>query len=516
MGTHKQFTTPQAASSAINVSSLPPNSTSSTSSKHHLTTPTPLSPFTPKRRALRCSIQSDCNCDSDDNDDDSECDNNNSESDDEEDCEAPSKAQMEERKSKKWLSKAVALCQDLFPSIKPGSLSVQYLASGSYNIIFSISMVQDDQLIEYVLRIPEGNYEDMHSTAGIHEYLDQSTDLKVPKVIAWDDTENNSLGHSHMILTRIPGKCLDDILQDLSHDQKMLLAKQLARLYHEIESITNPVAGAIKAHRQYGNLSDKLYVEAFGSDTWENTKNPIDWHNNENGLLPLDRLRSDPPGLPVEDIMLTIFKRRLYQDKNRKAPMDHLARWHEPCQRMIEDMVDFGVFDSDDDVICLRHPDLFPRNIMVDFTPDIGITGILDWDCALFVPRFAARIAPRWLWHPELMGCNTELEIQVETEPLDPLDDSPNSMANAEVKRAFEDAVGESWVSEATGRWFPLARNLLTFGQQNLYSNSTDGNVAVWEKRWKSLSTDTVENLSMWRETWGSLPLDGREVEGDD
>ncbi|KAI1458053.1 hypothetical protein F4805DRAFT_474725 [Annulohypoxylon moriforme] len=455
----------------------------------------------PRNATLRCSIQTTYYYPDDtqhrDDDDSSHDDEDNFLFDDE---------PIEEKINRIWLPKAVALCQYLWPSVKDDALSVNFLGAGSYNVALSISMVTtEDETVEYVLRIPDYGI-NMTRSAGILEYLNRFTDLNVPKLIAWDATTNNPLKKEYMIISRIPGKCLHDIWKDLPHDQRLLFAKELARLYHQIESITNPTAGVIQVHGQdikyRDELIDRIFVQAFGTNTMGSHLNPIDWDTPKDGVLPVLR---DPPGLSVNDIMTAIFKRRIYQVKNMKESwMDYTLSWHELCQKIIEDMVDMGLFDPQNDEVCLRHPDLFARNIMVDFSPDITITGVLDWDEAMFVPKFAGRILPRWLWQSAPADWSGTVSGTVsyfdDNEPLDFEGSGPNSLENVEIKSAFDNAVGEAWLSEASSEWLALARALLAFSREHLYSEETDEKIALWKNKWRSLSTDAVENLYFWTE----------------
>ncbi|KAI1416745.1 hypothetical protein F5Y13DRAFT_177302 [Hypoxylon sp. FL1857] len=384
----------------------------------------------------------------------------------------------EKELSDHWLPKVAQLCEYLWPSTQHGTPSINYLSYGSFNVVFSLSMTTTDgQSTEYVLRIPfvSQGYSDIVNTAGILEYLNKFTDLKVPKVITWDATKDNPLENSYIILSRIPGKALKDVWKDLNHHQKLLLAKELAHLYLQIESIINPIAGHLSIHMKkfhHGDeVSNHIFVQPLGTQLLELPGNEIDWCNSENGLLPIERLRHDPPGLSVDDIMLAIFKRRTYYAENRKNPFSFLYDILDKCQEAVDQMVDLELFEPSNDIICLRHPDLFPRNIMVDFSPDITITGILDWDGALFVPRFANRIPPRWLWRAEqkFYGSNSE---NPDEEPSDPNENEPDSPENAEIKKAFEDTVRESWVSEATDRRYFFVRKLLAFARIDEWKSS--------------------------------------------
>ncbi|KAI0387762.1 hypothetical protein F5Y04DRAFT_286769 [Hypomontagnella monticulosa] len=421
--------------------------------------------------------------DSDDSDDNDSDDNDNDDSDNDE----PEEKWDEQREAERWLPKAIALCKHLWPSAEYDSESVKYITCGSYNIVFGISMTLDGEPVEYVLRISTEE-DNVARSAAIFEHMAKFPGLKVPKLIKWDDTQDNPLGNAYTILSRVPGKSLDQVLKDITHEQKLLLAKELAKLYHELESITSPVAGVFSLRKNGplgGEISDRIFIEPFGAGTVEFIEEKIDWNVEDNGYLPLDRVRHDPPGLSVTEIISVIFKRRLYGIEYQDPPADYLYWFLDRCEDTILAMIKLELLRPLDDTICLHHTDLFPRNIMVDFTPDIVITGTLDWDDAEFVPRFGGRIPPRWLWRTEP---DSECDSwRFDLEPLDPKDNEPDSPENAEVKRVFEDAMGENWVSEATAAVCPYARRLLTFSRRSLYFDEEIKDVIKWIDQWESI-----------------------------
>lgn len=386
------------------------------------------------------------------------------------------------RSSNYWVPRAVTLCRQVWPAAKHDTISVAFLAEGTHNKVFSITLQNHkSQWRRFVLRIPKRE-DTLPGVAGIMSYLWTTTSLRIPKIITWDPTRHNPLEHAFIILSRLPGQPLDKILPVLEHGHKIKLAQELARLYHQIEANTNNVAGSIRSHERVElpeyTLSTGTFVQPFGTEYHTIPGNPMDWGNADSRMLPLERLRRDLPGLSTNGIMLAIYRRRIYEAKNKRTPLDHLLEYYEPCQNMIQDMIDIGLFKLENNVISLHHPDLMPRNIMVDFTPDIVITGVLDWDEALFTPRFAGRVLPRWLWRK----LNSEED---EEEPLDTVENEPDSSENAEVKRAFERAVGGEWLSEATDKHFPFARKLLRFGHRD---NPEDyDKIWMWERRWNAL-----------------------------
>ena len=77
---------------------------------------------------------------------------------------------------------------------------------------------------------------------------------------------------------------------------------------------------------------------------------------------------------------------------------------------MLEDKEQEGFFEDQSLPILLHRWNLEDRNIMVSqINGTWKITGIIDWDGAIALPRPLARIPPVWLWYW------IEMEIDVPT-----------------------------------------------------------------------------------------------------
>ncbi|KAH6655881.1 hypothetical protein BKA67DRAFT_534786 [Truncatella angustata] len=269
-----------------------------------------------------------------------------------------------------WLPKAVTLCLDLGHKITGHSVSSSWMKEQILSFSPSTSMIHcmTDTFFEY-------------------QNLKKTCLAPLP-----------SFRH-------LPGHPLKRVVDGLSHTQKLKLARELGLLHLRIETNINDIAGRLEVHHGIYlpgiNVAGGVFTQPFGTELREYEDSCIDWSHTNNERLPLARLRHDPPGLTVNEIMLAIYQRRIHQALNRNPALGNLVkRFYDPCQRLVQDMVDIGLFKPQNDVVCLHHPDLFSRNIMVDITSndDIFITGVLDWNDAIFAPRFVGRVLPGWLW----------------------------------------------------------------------------------------------------------------------
>lgn len=341
--------------------------------------------------------------------------------------------------------RSTALCRYLWPSAIVDTIQIEYIGEGGSNRVFGLSFVENDetsrgQVIRHdlVIRITSGQ-EFVLPTVAILQYLETYTPLgaAVPRVIKWDTTRNNPLGFGYIILSRIPGKSLDKIWDyDLSEEQKEMVAAQLATLYLRLESVTSPVAGDIMVHQKgfiqgHSNVEDFIFLQPLGTPD-----DPLIWGTELVGKNNKDRILLDSPGLSVEMIMHGVISRSLYRTERRPAD---IAKYRAE-KEVLDSVVANKLFNAENNIICLHHPDLHPGNIMVDFTDDNVpvITGVVDWDSASFVPRFATRVIPDWLQWDKTKNKRTDRYASI-----------------------FKKVIGEDWTSEAEDKLLDQARSLL-------------------------------------------------------
>jgi len=134
-----------------------------------------------------------------------------------------------------------------------------------------------------------------------------------------------------------------------------------------------------------------------------------------------------------------------------------------------------GLFDDNYYRPC--HLDLEPRNILVSppsLTQPQAITGILDWDSALFAPPFMSCPPPMWLW-----AWNDEGE---EDERLANM--TPPTLDLRELKQLFEYVAGATYHRFAYGPQHRLARKLIRFAIDGLLSNEDLKSAELFLAEW--------------------------------
>lgn len=126
----------------------------------------------------------------------------------------------------------------------------------------------------------------------------------------------------------------------------------------------------------------------------------VDWKEDTLRLEPSDPSQKDTT-LPCNDgpadqstfeLILDVFRSKLRRatETHRERDMTYKIELFEKLPTVATEMDQAGVWDIAYS-FCLCHRDLEPRNILVG---EQDITGILDWDSALFAPPPAVMPSP--------------------------------------------------------------------------------------------------------------------------
>lgn len=202
---------------------------------------------------------------------------------------------------------------------------------------------------------------------------------------------------------------------------------------------------------------------------------------------------------------LEFFTSQFTRWRDFTATEEHLQASHEvkvydDLLRTVCDMDAVCLFSPDQH--CLCHVDLFPRNIMVkkvqtEEKESIQVTGILDWDEAVFAPKFVSCEPPAWLWQDNFdrVGKNS-----IENRPVE-VESAINSVASTsdkqELKCIFEENAGDEYMALAYGEASRLGRRLFRIATNGFHGTRTSGDnylkaaeriVTEWKVLQQSLS----------------------------
>ncbi|KAH0045508.1 hypothetical protein KCU78_g209, partial [Aureobasidium melanogenum] len=248
---------------------------------------------------------------------------------------------------------------------------------------------------------PQPHYLEILDEAAVLNLLVRSG-IQVPKVLAFDITRNNALKFPYSLHTRLPGTNLSDVWEDMSTDDKVIIAGELAELLAGLDKIRFQESGRLLHDEstavarlpldlvKRSEIGEQVVVRGFfrGPDIFEARDRPF-----------------APTTPALYDLLSTHIDDQIQYSKFTR-PNDPDSSFHK-LHAVLEDMKDMGWFASDDgstEYSIIDHWDFEPRNIMVEQTEHADgssswhVTGLIDWDDAHCLPPVLTRRPPLWLW----------------------------------------------------------------------------------------------------------------------
>ena len=358
---------------------------------------------------------------------------------------------------------------------------VERLKGGDYNRITSISLPSSYGNATSKLILRTSRWEECAGRpdrdVAILDFVSQRTKILVPEVIAKDFSNDNALGMPYVVQSRVPGSDLDSMWEELSHQQRCMIACEMGLVIKSLLSVESTVPGLIDAASADTVFADYPNIVPFEL-------------RDSSGDLIEDSTVSGDMATPqtTGEFFKTMF------GKWHAYTLDDDDRETELFKELLEtvrDMDNMGAFPTD--MHCLCHVDLHSRNVMAEVQPDdaIKITAVLDWDEAVFAPKFVNCQPPWWLWKED--GDERLDENGFETWPyeLPSPKGFPATPENQELKRLFEEHAGAEYRYLATDTGSRLGRVLFILARDGLNSNehfmAADKVVSEWKEVRKSL-----------------------------
>jgi aminoglycoside phosphotransferase (APT) family kinase protein len=343
--------------------------------------------------------------------------------------------------------RVVDLCRTVLGQESP---TLERLKGGSWNRVIGLLLPEG----EYILRIPRYERGRMCYDVAPLQLLRQHPAIPAPTLITFDLSRENALGRSYMIQGWIPGQLLLYKYPGLPHRAKCAIARDLGRVYATMHGIRNSAAGRLMWKE------DALRLEPLNPAQEEI---PLSGDNGRAGESTVEL---------ILEVLRSKRERAIAADDERRL-MTLEIEFLERLTRVAREMEQAGIWDTAY-TYCLCHRDLEPRNILVG---EQGITGILDWDGALFAPLVLSCRPPMWLW--------AWREDGPEDERL--AGELPPTLEAQEVKRRFEEAAGPIYAQFAYHPGYRLARELIRW--------MVDG----------TTSTEDIREVDRFHEEWAAL-----------
>ena len=404
--------------------------------------------------------------------------------------------------------------------------TLERMKGGGFNRVIGIDIADSKggsaEPSRLVLRVPRFVHARPDRDVATLRFVRKYTSIPVPEVVMHDFTKSNPLDSPYLVQARIPGHSLQtkpgpSYYPNLSHKQKCIVAKELGRILREIQSVEHSSPGLIEAAIDHGSGQDYVVRHLDISKG-----SGVDPELDLNTKLPFFQPRiygADPD--PNEDssgqstkfeqsiyyFFLVQFGRLRASELRRDPAMIGWWHYYERLAIMARQMDDLDLLGDGRNCFCHLDLNMAPRNIMANVGSDesLTISGILDWDSAMFAPRFVGCVPPMWIW-----AWSDEDE---EDEAL--ANNSPRTPEQQELKQLFEDAVGPTFLEFAYRPEYRLARRLFQFAADGMTTSEdvkeVESLLAEWAKIYETYAVDELPN-----EKHDEGSMDSTEVEGDE
>ena len=375
-------------------------------------------------------------------------------------------------------------------SAPPKEFLIQRLRGGGFNRVIGITIkdLSEEEPVQFILRVPRFDDTRHDREVAVLRFIRHYTTIPVPEVKFVDFTSNNPLKQCYAIQSRIPGFDLQNrtshtFYPNLSHEQKCTFAKEFALILLKLHGIMHPFPGLVESSADSDNDRhfsvrpfDLVSISGHEPELDLNTKLPFFQ------VRPFVKNWEPTESPPLEQSTYYFMMAQFGRWKALELRCDPATiRWSNNYDRLVTmtaQMDDLGFLGNDENCVC--HLDLLgsPRNIMVDIKSDgsLSITGILDWDSAMFAPRFVGCAPPMWLW-----AWNEEEEDEKHA------NDTPPNPEDQEIKRIFEETVEDRFLSYAYKPEYRLARELFRFAQSGIRTSTEMEEVEELLKEWAEI-----------------------------
>ena len=373
-----------------------------------------------------------------------------------------STVEYEHEPFEEFVFKVQQLCHQLWPSAT-ADFTLERLRGGSFNRIIGITSPFTDSTDgnRYILRVPRFYEGQQEQELAILRYVREHTSIPVADVIFSDATYDNPLGCPYVIQSRLAGSNLFDLYLSLSFEQKKTIASEFGKTLLAEQAVLNAVSGVVEDTR-----------DENGAHSYKIVRFPVD---PEPEINPEVQIPSDTAS--VRNTYLTLFRLREASTRQHIPKATFKADRFKRLAVVAEQMNDVGLFK--DIPNCLCHLDLMPRNMMVDTCGDgsATVSGVLDWDSAIFAPIFVACSPPSWIWN------------WAEDEEEDPAraNDTPETLEMQDLKRIFEETVGPQFLIYSYNPEYQLARRLFDLALHGIGSNEAIDEAETLLKEWRKL-----------------------------
>lgn len=230
------------------------------------------------------------------------------------------------------------------------------------------------------------------------QWVRDNTDIPVPKVVAFQDSNENEIGFEWVLMELMPGSPARRRWRTMSMEQKVAFTDRLAEFQAQLSRCGDPDT----AFRNIGTLNAD-----FDQGAGEMPKTLVPGQIISHEFFMGDRLRYDVPRGPFRSshdwlssvLNIIILEQKVAiekaDDQGDREDAEEILHLAQRLLSILPKVFTRPEIQDSPEVTAMWHDDLNLNNILVD--NEGQITAVVDWECVSALPIWMAAMTPKFL-----------------------------------------------------------------------------------------------------------------------
>ncbi|KAK2028995.1 kinase-like protein [Colletotrichum zoysiae] len=277
------------------------------------------------------------------------------------------------------------------------SCEVSFYAAGAFNKLYLVQTNGNKLLMRVSLPVDPGDK--TRGEVATLRWLRHRTSTPVPRVFAFDDSNNNEIGFEWILMELMPGMSAYKRWRGLSMAQKTRLVEKVAEYQADVISqcrgsrtIGTLRFDAIKnreEHQEQQEQEDHATPSRYVSLVFF-------WGDNFDYDVPRGPFRSSHDWLSSFLRIVILDYKKGIQEAEDEDDREYAQSGVDVSEKLLVLLPKiFPVLQHPPEHTVIWHDDLSLQNILVD--DDGEITAVLDWECVSTMPSWVATQVPKFL-----------------------------------------------------------------------------------------------------------------------
>lgn len=283
---------------------------------------------------------------------------------------------------------------------EPQDCSIEFFSQGAFKKLYSIRCKKGEFMMRVSLPV-DPQYKTLSEVTTI-DFVQQNTDIPVPKVLAFDALGNNELGFEWILMERMSGKPLSEHWRTLSFAAKERLVKSLALFAAQLFRKRLHQVGNLYRPDKHGDISTSVGASAHTASQTSFVVGRIVsmqffWADHISQDVPRGPFKSSQEWLSARLLFHQNDCERTLRTSDDEDDLEDAKKTSQIVRRLFSLLPSTfqPISEGCTEPTALLHGDLSRENVLVD--QDGKLTAVVDWECVSALPLWKVCQLPVFL-----------------------------------------------------------------------------------------------------------------------